>query len=132
MEFKVGDKVKNSDGEKGEIIEIDSWKTKEGKDCFAYLVKFDDEEHWMSKDSLRHCLLTADERVILRNLDKKYKWIARDENGELYIYIGEPFKDYDLWRNGVDSCYFLLFNHLFQFIKWEDKEPYNIEELLKG
>ena len=25
-----------------------------------------------------------------------------------------------------------LLEHLFQFIKREDKEPYNIEELLKG
>lgn len=25
---------------------------------------------------------------------------------------------------------FSLFDHLFQFIKWEDEEPYNIQELL--
>lgn len=25
---------------------------------------------------------------------------------------------------------FILFDHLFQFVKWEDEEPYNIAELL--
>ena len=82
----------------------------------------------MSKNGL----LTEDERVILRNLDKKWKWIARDKDESLGIFNKEPFKDYDLWRNGRESYDFSSFKHLFQFIKWTDKEPYNIEELLKG
>ena len=31
-----------------------------------------------------------------------------------------------------DECCVYLFDHLFQFIKWEDEEPYFIEDLLKG
>ena len=75
-------------------------------------------------------ILTEDEKVILRNLSK-YKWIARDNSGALYIYASKPKKDGDRWAGfGIDNFY--LFKHLFQFIKWEDEEAYNIEELLKG
>lgn len=28
---------------------------------------------------------TEDEKTILRNLDKKYKWLARDSSKDLYI-----------------------------------------------
>lgn len=80
-------------------------------------------------------LLSEDERVILRNLDKKWKWIARDmEDNNLHIYTLEPTKVIDCWNvAGLDNYEnFYIYNHLFQFIKWNDKEPYNIEELLKG
>lgn len=75
--------------------------------------------------------LTEDERVILENLPKKYKYIARDPNGLLYIYGNKPTKDSGGWFNGMNDN-LSLFKHLFQFIKQEDREPYNIEELLKG
>ena len=35
---------------------------------------------------------TEDEKVILRNLDKKFKWIARDNDNYLYIYQSKPEK----------------------------------------
>ena len=77
--------------------------------------------------------LTEDEKVILRNLPPKFKWITRDKDGTLYLFNEvEPFKECTYWRNGRDSFEFLYFNSLFQFIKWEDKEPYSIDELLKG
>lgn len=74
--------------------------------------------------------LTEDEKVILRNLPKEYEWIDRAEDNELCIFESRPIK-----RNGDLFCSLRSinieeFNHLFQFIKWED-EPYSIEELLK-
>jgi hypothetical protein len=92
---------------------------------------------WNSTDEeeTKPSLLTEDERVILRNLDKKWKWIARDEDrDDLHVYSLEPVKTIYEWNvEGVMNFEnFYIFNHLFQFIKWTDKEPYNIEELLKG
>lgn len=90
---------------------------------------------WNSTDEEepKPSLLTEDERVILRNLDKNWKWIARDEDNELYIFETKPCKESYFWSsedgNWQINCYF---TNLFQFIKWEDDEPYNIEELLKG
>lgn len=64
--------------------------------------------------------LTEDEKAILRNIPKEYKWIGRDENGDLVLYE-------ELYYGLVTK----LFNHLFNFIKWTDEKPYLIEDLLK-
>ena len=80
---------------------------------------------WERKD----LKLTEDEKVILRNLPKEYKWIARDKNGCLYAYASKPKKGIIMWESDGSM---IPFDHLFQFIKWEDEEPYSIEELLKG
>lgn len=74
--------------------------------------------------------LTKNEKAILESVDKEYKWIARDNNGELYVYINEPYRvsgkeDYD-YRS------FNLFKHLFKSIKCEDDKAYNIQELLEN
>ena len=72
---------------------------------------------------------TEDEKVILRNVPQYYKWIARDGNGVVCLYPDKPHKSKTIW----DSYGTLFpFHHLFQFIKWEDEEPYSIEELLEG
>ena len=74
--------------------------------------------------------LTEDEKVILRNLPKDYKWIARDLSGMVYIFIERPEKGQAIWYGCGQPM--IPFYHLFNFIKWEDDEPYSIEELLKG
>ena len=68
--------------------------------------------------------LTEDERVILRNINKKYNRIERNEFGFLI-----------LTENGCENIgeamhTLYAFNHLFQFIK--NGEEYNIKELLKN
>ena len=83
---------------------------------------------WERKE--KKLVISEDEKAILRNVPKHYKWIARDENGNLYIYEIEPEKGLTMWKSCGLSM--VSFNHLFRFIQWEDKEPYLIEELLKG
>lgn len=74
--------------------------------------------------------LTKNEKAILESIDNFYKWIARDDDGYLYVYEKKPCKDSCEWENPFCYKNFILFNHLFQFIKWTDDEPYNIQELL--
>lgn len=74
--------------------------------------------------------LTEDEKVILRNLNKRYKYINREEYGGLRVSETKPIysksmKEY--YYSGFDT---FIYDNLFQFIKWED-EPYSIEELLE-
>ena len=102
------------------------------------------EDHTCKKLLWERCKeLTEDEKAILRNLPVGYEWIARDESGHLNIFIFKPKKedeDEDAWfkgcwydSSGDDNCLFLeVFDHLFLFIKWEDEEPYLIEDLLGG
>lgn len=74
--------------------------------------------------------LTEDEKAILRNVPKHYEWIARDIDGRLYIYASKPKKGLTIWLD--TGLPMVSFDHLFKFIKWEDEEPYSIEELLEG
>ena len=74
--------------------------------------------------------LTEDEKVFLRNVPKEYKWIARDLSGLVYIFIERPEKGQAIWYGCGQPM--IPFYHLFQFIQWEDEEPYLIEDLLKG
>ena len=73
---------------------------------------------------------TEDEKVILKNIPKKYKYIARDRSGLIFLFSKKPSKCDCSWIGYNDIAF--PYYHLFQFIKWEDEEPYSIEELLEG
>ena len=94
-------------------------------------------KEWLEKEALP--TLTEDEKIILKYVDKEYKWIAREYDNSLAIYKTKPFKGYDeiakddTWLTKDNSYNWLGLTHdLFLFIKKEDTEPYNIEELLNG
>ena len=75
--------------------------------------------------------LTEDEKFILKaSLNEKYQWIARNASGLICLFTNKPFKDLNRWL-GYDPL-MCPFKYMFKFIKWEDDEPYSIEELLKG
>lgn len=63
-----------------------------------------------------------------------YEWVARDKSDDLYVFIYKPTRQ----SNGVwfdEEDYFFPIKGkgkgLFNFIKWEDEEPINIDDLLK-
>ncbi|WP_025728429.1 hypothetical protein [Atopobacter phocae] len=77
--------------------------------------------------------LTDDEIIYLKFAKLEgCNWIARDKNGYLYAYKEEPEKLDTVWSNDGDLS--VNFNEIekFKFIKWEDDEPYNIDELLSN
>lgn len=79
--------------------------------------------------------INHEEYEILKGLEDKWKWIARDSNsgndGRAYAYLEKPFKRD---RVGIWSCgkgVHLINVQSFQFIQWEDEEPYSIVKLIK-
>ena len=76
------------------------------------------------------------EKVLMSNISSNLKYIARDFNGSLFVYGLKPTRDED-WRcwfmSESDRCYtdFSGYEHLFQFVTWENKEPVLIEDLLE-
>ena len=82
---------------------------------------------------------TDDELCVLKNIDKKYKWIARDKvdrdeydnYGNLNIYLGKTNKSTVSWLPSDEYCEFHAYNHLFQSIKWEDEEPVYIDDYVE-
>ena len=80
---------------------------------------------------------TDDELCILRNIDKEYKWIAKDRDGDLWIYTNKPKKEDDgYWRDcSSKSLSFepldIFKNSLFTEIKWEDEELVYIDDYVE-
>ena len=75
--------------------------------------------------------INQEEYEILKGLDDKWKWIARDKNGSLFAYLEKPPKDpYSRDWGLTGDEWFLIKEILFEFIQWEDKEPHNIAELI--
>lgn len=91
---------------------------------------------------------TDDELCILRNIDKEWKWIARDERDKI--------DDYDYYVNGYDDGYEFglmlykdkpckcigwetdddveslnVYSNLFNSIQWEDEEPVFIDDYVE-
>ncbi len=81
--------------------------------------------------------INREEYEILKELDDEWKWIARDSNpgGGIWIYEKKPSKRQGSWDSCDDGFNYLLEEDLeemmFQFIKWEDENPYNIQELIE-
>lgn len=54
-------------------------------------------------------------------------WIARDEDGELWLHFSHPLKDKTTWlpiNTGVECAVGIqLDSNVFPSVKWEDEEP---------
>ena len=62
-----------------------------------------------------------------------HMYIVRDGNGNICLYDAEPKKsgNGDWWvGRGVHGM--VMFDKLFQFIKWEDSTPTPIKEVLEN
>lgn len=98
--------------------------------CYFCESMVDDEEYKQSK-----LKLTKRERAFCEVVRDGY--LARDETGSLYLYEHKPYKGYHLWLMDISpgSCVMVdryeRFFPLFDFIKWEDEEPYSVKEMLE-
>ena len=80
--------------------------------------------------------ITSDEKVLLKNIAKNFKYIARNSDSTLFVYGDEPEKEVrtlNMWLRRPDSyiANLAVYSHLFPMVKWEDEEPWLIEDLLK-
>lgn len=55
-------------------------------------------------------------------------FIARDKSNRLYGFEKQPTKDNATWGSRGD--YVSMFKSTFSFVKWEDEEPWNIDNIL--
>lgn len=60
-------------------------------------------------------------------------YIARDKDNSLYVYYDKPIRGNKLWISDY-ACHDLpkdMYGSMFDFIKWEDEEPWSVEDLKK-
>lgn len=76
-------------------------------------------------------IFTEEEKIIAKNFNPRLKYIARDKDGELYLFNNRPVKnDYmwscvDIWDKSPCQCG----ASLFKAIKWLDDQPVKIRDI---
>ena len=62
-----------------------------------------------------------------KNLPFIERWVARDEDGALYLYFGEkPEKCNTIWDDYEDS-FIAIDDSLFPEVQWSDEEPTKVK-----
>ena len=89
---------------------------------------------WAESEYIEKTVISKRDRAFLEYIGEECKFIARDENGELFVYIEEPHKlvyswIVDCYENVI--CEIDTFNIDLPMIKWEDCKPWLIEDLKK-
>ena len=88
---------------------------------------------WANEEYKEQPHLTNEEKMLIDIINPDFKWIARDSDGSIYVYINKPIKDLLYFRTGemdngkVDIK--VLKNVSFDMVKWEDEEPSSIDDL---
>lgn len=92
-----------------------------------------DTREWAESEYIEKPVISKRDRAFLDYIKEEYKFIARDENGKLYVYNLKPYKDKVALCWGVSNyvCLTLNYNVDFPMVKWEDSEPWLIEDLKK-
>ena len=69
------------------------------------------------------------ERKLRKSQNKVHFYVARDMNGELWLYMGKPIMDGDMYCTHLDKKTFALTHDLkrfnlkyedYDYLKWED------------
>ena len=58
-------------------------------------------------------------------------WVARDENGMLYLYLAPPRKSQSKWLPNIRFEFIELSRESFPEVKWEDEEPTELTFTIK-
>lgn len=88
---------------------------------------------WAESEYVEKPVISKRDRAFLDYLGEEYKFIARDDSGELCTYLSAPIKRLDCACWDVDNGYKSLIGLEIDFpmIKWEDDKPWIIEDLKK-
>ena len=63
-------------------------------------------------------------KTIEHTIKKLKSWVARDEDGKLFLYQDKPIKFAGKWVQTQMKFHFrILDEEMFPEVKWEDEEP---------
>lgn len=92
----------------------------------------DETRKWAESNYIEKSVISKMDREFLDYIMGKYKYIARDKTGYLYVYSKKLDKKRDIFwirNSGEYFCINNRFNVDFPMVKWEDEEPWFIEDL---
>lgn len=103
--------------------------------CISY-IKDECIKKWAESEYVEKPSISKKDRAFLEYIREEYKFVSRDENGNLFVYSSKPCKDenFKCWcscdRSNSPGLY-LNYNVDFPMVKWSDEEPWLIEDLKK-
>ena len=151
MTKKLVEQMKNKEKNASKIVDIAckgnkfgvDEKTDEVVDCLCtpcqtcLLFRMNDCDkariQWAESEYIEKQVISKKDKAFLDYLNENTHYISRDLNGALYVYISKPHKLIDCWESvgcEVDKT-LRMFNIDFPMVKWEDAEPWLIEDLKK-
>lgn len=90
-------------------------------------------------DAHPEVVLTVEQRKVLEAMRGLwFKYLAKDANGEVYLYTDLPQKVGAMWENAdgnnveISCLGERVSGALSPLVNWSDREPLNIEEVLKN
>lgn len=93
----------------------------------------DRRKQWLEEKYDDRYVISKEVKVILENLDSKWKWIADTGYGIVAVYDTKPTKVNDFWEPTHEFETLNMFNQkLFSFFCMNDGEPIRIQELLEN
>ena len=121
----------------GEVTTCYSAQCRHCRDCIfndAHKCCSELRKEWAEAEYVEPKIFTEEEKALLRALSK-INWVAKDRNGEVYLYSNKPSKIVQGWGWDLKNGYMIKLQNFsdlkFESIKWEDEEPTSREEILK-
>ena len=88
---------------------------------------------WAESEYIEKPVISKKDKAFLEYIKEEYNCITRNKNGKLFLYRLTPYKEEGClsWIGHNCSCLRLEYNVGFPMVKWEDSEPWLIEDLKK-
>lgn len=86
---------------------------------------------WLEEEYVKPLMISRKDIRLLEYIKDDYTYIARDSNGDLFLYTNKPEKGRDVWFLNLEFVNASLkpFDVCFPMVKWEDSEPWKIKDL---
>lgn len=97
---------------------------KEHEDCLVVA------RRWLESEYIERLVISKRDRAFLDYLGGHAKWMTKDSDGEISVWMAKPKKSACMWTDGIYAC-LSMYNIYFPMVKWEDDEPWLIEDLKK-
>ena len=86
---------------------------------------------WAEEEYIEKPKISRSDRLFLNYIQDGYRYIARDNNGLLFAYKAKPGRGEITWTYELDMLNVSRLKVDFPMVKWENKEPWLIEDLKK-
>lgn len=88
---------------------------------------------WVEQEYIEKPVISKRDRAFLDYINANVRYIARNMDGSLYVYISKPYKIIDCWCSDEfeKSKSLRMVDIDLPMVKWSDDSPWLIEDLKK-